>query len=248
MTVGYPVSMPSRKAGKTHEASRTESRTKLLQAGAELIIEHAQRNPFASMRVRTICERAGYSTGAFYVHWPDTDAFQLELGERLLSDLPTLEDFQSLFALAESVRDRPLLDALTKLAFADLDELVKNPIWDANELVNVTWGRSRLREAGIRGYRQVDELTADLYGRVLEAHGREPRPPFTMLQIGVLLQGLVEGLGLRQKVDREALEISPSEQRSLYAIAVVALLSVLTRERGTRAEVGDVLGKAFEDT
>ncbi|MGZ4201204.1 MAG: TetR/AcrR family transcriptional regulator [Thermoleophilaceae bacterium] len=240
--------MPSRKAGKTHEASRVESRTKLLEAGVELILEHAQRNPFASLRVRTICERAGYSTGAFYVHWTDTDAFQLELGEHLLSDAMTQEDFQTLNRVADEGLDRPLIEALSRLAFADLDELVKNRAWDANELLNVTWGRSRLREAGVRGYREVDRATAELYGRLLEAHGREPRPPFTMLQIAVLLQGLVEGLGLRQKIDPEALEISWRERKSLYAVGVVALLSVLTRRRGTRAELDDVLGKAFEDT
>ena len=248
MTVGYAGWVPSRKAGKTHEASRVESRTKLLEAGVELILEHAQRNPFASLRVRTICERAGYSTGAFYVHWPDTDAFQLELAEHLLSDELTLEDFETLHGIADAGRDQPLLDALASLAFSDLDELMKNSAWDANELLNVTWGRSRLRREAADGYREVDGLTAELYGRVLEAHDREPRPPFTMRQIAVLLQGLVEGLGLRQKVDPEALEISERERRSLYSTGVLALLAVLTRKRGTRGDLEDVLGKAFEDT
>ena len=62
----------SPKAGKNEEA-RERSRAALLQAGADLLVENALRNPFAALRLRGICERAGYSTGAFYLHWATVD-------------------------------------------------------------------------------------------------------------------------------------------------------------------------------
>ena len=62
----------SPKVGKNDEA-RERSRAALLQAGADLLVENALRNPFAALRLRGICERAGYSTGAFYLHWSKID-------------------------------------------------------------------------------------------------------------------------------------------------------------------------------
>ena len=48
----------SPKIGKNDEA-RERSRAALLQAGADLLVENAARDPFAALRLRSICERAG---------------------------------------------------------------------------------------------------------------------------------------------------------------------------------------------
>src|SRR6266851_3961654 len=75
----------SSKIGKNEEA-RERSRAALLQAGADLMVEAVSRNPFASLRLRAICERSGYSTGAFYLHWDNLDEYYNHLAEHLASE------------------------------------------------------------------------------------------------------------------------------------------------------------------
>ena len=50
---GCYVNGVSVKAGKNEEA-REKSRAALLQAGADLLVESAMRNPFAALRLRGI--------------------------------------------------------------------------------------------------------------------------------------------------------------------------------------------------
>src|SRR5262245_21680137 len=127
----------------TNAQSLARSRTALLRAGADLLVEEQMRNPFASLRVRAICERAGYATGAFYQHWDTADDFQHDLAEYLAA----VETFdEGLAALLQAVEDSAGADALTAIAHvADLDLglLVKMPLYDAMELLNVTWARTR---------------------------------------------------------------------------------------------------------
>jgi AcrR family transcriptional regulator len=234
------------KTGKNEEA-RERSRAELLRAGAEMLVEHAQRNPFAGLRVRSLCERAGYSTGAFYMHWPTLDDYYVALTNFLTSSEEEMfgADFESLEDLADSSAGASTVTALTRVADRDIALLIGNTQWDANELVNVTWGRTRFRQQVAEGYKNVDRWTGKVYGDLLAAQGREPCPPLDWDRIGIVLQALVEGLGLRHRVDPAAVP-GPSESApGLYATAVAALLAVLTRRIGDDASVDETLQLLF---
>ena len=58
-------------AGKSREEAKQETREALLRAGMEAFDEHGVDMP----SLDAICERAGYTRGAFYVHFRDRDAF-----------------------------------------------------------------------------------------------------------------------------------------------------------------------------
>lgn len=70
-------------------SSRTEAmaetREKLLRAGAELFAKEGLDGP----SLDAICERAGFTRGAFYVHFEDRDAFMVAVMER--EGLPFLD-------------------------------------------------------------------------------------------------------------------------------------------------------------
>ena len=72
-----------RKTGP-NDAARERSRAQLLQAGADLMLDQATQNPFAALRLRRLCEKAGLSTGAFYVHWATMEQYYDDLAEHLV--------------------------------------------------------------------------------------------------------------------------------------------------------------------
>lgn len=229
----------ARKSGNNEEA-RERSRAALLQAGADLMLEAALQQPFAALRLRRLCEKAGLSTGAFYVHWPSLDEFYDDLANQLTEqdELVFAPDFQSLSETAAAAlrEGKGAFEAVMLVADEDLGLLLSNPLWDAMELVALTWGRTSFRDQLAGGYHTIDQRTGRVYGSILSQAGREPRDPLDWDSIGTILQGLAEGLGLRSKIDPSAVPASSESAAGLYATAVAALLAVLTRPRGERAD------------
>ncbi len=204
------------------------------------MIEDALHKPFAALRLRRVCERAGLSTGAFYVHWDKLEDYHADLARHLTEEdeLGFAAEFAAMTKAAAIGPGESPLTALSRLADLDLRLLVDNPIWDAMELVNLTWGRTSFRDQLARGYQTIDRQTGELYGSILAQAGREPRPPWTWEAIGVILQALAEGVGLRHKIDPASVPATTQSEPGLYVTAVTAILAVLTRPAGdkTRAK------------
>lgn len=230
----------SPKIGKNDEARR-RSRAALLQAGADLLVESALRNPFAALRLRGICERAGYSTGAFYLHWANVDDYHNDLAELLAADDTFDDDLDALMKAVESSAQASALTAIAQVADRDLQLLVGNPLYDAAELLNVTWGRSRFNKQIAHGYRVFDHDTGQVYGTILTKRGREPRPPLDWDSIGAILQAFLEGFTLRHKADPAAVPLSTESDLGPYAIAVAAVLAVVTRPAGDNASLDEAI-------
>jgi AcrR family transcriptional regulator len=230
----------SPKIGKNEEA-RERSRAALLQAGADLLVESHLRNPFAALRLRGICQRAGYSTGAFYLHWANVDQYYDDLAGLLAADDAFDADFAALAEAVDSSAEADPLTAIARVADRDLQLLAGNPLYDAMELLNVTWGRSRFKAQMAHGYRVFDHDTGQTYGTILARRGREPRPPLDWDSIGAMLQALLEGFTLRHKVDPAAVPLSSERDLSPYAIAVAALLAVVTRPARDDASLDEAL-------
>jgi AcrR family transcriptional regulator len=230
----------SPKLGKNDEA-RGRTRAALLQAGAALLVESSLRNPFAALRLRGICERAGYSTGAFYLHWPNIDDYYTDLADLLSADDSFDADFAALIKTAESGAEVSTLTAIARVADRDLQLLVDNPLYDAMELLNVTWGRSRFRAQIAHGYKVFDHQTGQVYGTILAQRGLKPRPPLDWDRIGAMLQALLEGFTLRYKVDPAAVPQSSESDLGLYATAVGAVLAVVTSPVDDPADLGEAI-------
>jgi AcrR family transcriptional regulator len=237
---GCYVNGVSVKAGKNEEA-REKSRAALLQAGADLLVESAMRNPFAALRLRGICERAGFSTGAFYLHWSNIDDYQTDLAELLAADDVFDADMAALKETGEENSEASALTAIARVADRDLQLLLDDPLYDAMELMNVTWGRTRFRTQMAHGYRVFDHDTGQAYGTILASRGREPRPPLDWDRIGAILQALVEGFTLRSKVDPSAVPPSTGTELGPYATAIAAVLAVVTRPAGDDASLNEAL-------
>jgi AcrR family transcriptional regulator len=230
----------SPKIGKNDEA-RERSRAALLQAGADLMVEEVLRNPFASLRLRAICERAGYSTGAFYLHWGTLDEYYNDLAGHLSSEESFDADMAELKEVGERHAEASTLTAITRVADRDIELLVSEPLYDAMELLTVTWGRTRLREQAAHAYKVFDHDIGQAYGAILVKRGRMPRPPLDWDRIGAMLQALIEGFTLRHKVDPTAVPLSSESDLSPYATAVAAMLAVTTRSAGDTADLSEAI-------
>lgn len=84
---------------RPREAAKQETRDALLQAATDLF-----RNDGLDASLDAICARAGYSRGAFYVHFQDRDALLSAVIERILGQL-----IDTLFGRDEEAEDFPLL-------------------------------------------------------------------------------------------------------------------------------------------
>jgi len=237
--------MPTpKRVPKSPEQRKAESRDALLAAGCHLLLEEEHRSPFAALGVSEICEQAGYTSGAFYNHWPTTDAYFAALSTYLLSGGASYDaDFEQLREVADSVDISDPLAATAELADADLKLLIDNEYWDAIELFQITWGRREFQRESAEGYRLVDSQTAGTYGRLLERLGRAPRAPLSLEQIGTILQALVEGFGLRHRIDPESIagSLETGPDFNLYAIAAASLLAALTTAGDDRRGAPEML-------
>jgi AcrR family transcriptional regulator len=71
-------------AQRIRQRARDETRRVLLEAGLE---ETIARGGLESPSIDAICARAGYTRGAFYVHFRDREHFEAEMFEWVLNDI-----------------------------------------------------------------------------------------------------------------------------------------------------------------
>lgn len=71
---------PAQPSTRLRDAAKDETRRALIAAGLVEFAEHGLDLP----SLDAICSRAGYTRGAFYVHFKNREAFLLALAERVL--------------------------------------------------------------------------------------------------------------------------------------------------------------------
>lgn len=217
-----------KKSGLTNEAASEETRRALMKAAADLIRERGPNTTLESLTIRSICQRADRTTGAFYGQWPTGLA---DFGPDLLiflQDPIWQEDLASLEkVLAGAVkRGEDLGRQLSRLAEADLQALTENPWWRTQvDMILRYCEQPKVRDACREGYRLVDEEFGHLYFGVLEKNGTKPPNNLTAEDFGVIAQALVEGFTLRALVDPERV-ISHSVS-NLYVFAITTLLGLM---------------------
>jgi AcrR family transcriptional regulator len=93
-------SRPPSGKGKPRQEAKRETREALVTAGMSLFSEEGVDVP----SLDAICARAGFTRGAFYVHFKDRDDFLEAVLERVLTDFVT-----SLLAVSDTANDVHLI-------------------------------------------------------------------------------------------------------------------------------------------
>lgn len=108
---------------KTREESKQETRDALLRAGLEAFLEEGVDQP----SLDAICARAGFTRGAFYVHFKDRDDFLSAVINKALSEF-----IDSIIATGTSGEDlHNTIDLFIRVAecgFALASDQEKNPV------------------------------------------------------------------------------------------------------------------------
>lgn len=141
---------------KTRQESKEETRQALLKAGLEAFLNEGVDQP----SLDAICARAGYTRGAFYVHFENRDDFLLAVINEVLSKF-----IDSIIATGTEGEDlQNTIDLFTRIAEAGAALRTE----DASKVVNVRV----LLEAGSR-IPEIDRrfatLIADAVGRLAMA-------------------------------------------------------------------------------
>jgi TetR/AcrR family transcriptional regulator, transcriptional repressor for nem operon len=157
---GAPKAMPSTGAAKDREAAKHETREALVTAG---LAEFAERGLDAPS-LDAICARAGFTRGAFYVHFQDRDDFLESVMERVFGAFldaviatgdgaHDLEQTVSRFADAASLvgrrHSRPL--ALSIDFHRVLDACARSPVLRQRFVAMFSGGAERVAAAVARG-------------------------------------------------------------------------------------------------
>lgn len=158
----------ARSAPRARAATMAETRVALLDAAAALFVEEGLDVP----SLDAICARAGYTRGAFYVHFADRDELVAEVMEReapaLLDALLgrpdealTLDQIVDRMAGALARGDYPLLRPGGIMPHQIVDAAVRSPRIRARYVEVVTSATARL-ETALAAARAEGRVRADL--------------------------------------------------------------------------------------
>ncbi|KFI28429.1 hypothetical protein CN97_18705 [Haematobacter massiliensis] len=116
LQIGTPVMKPSLERRSRRE-SQEATRTRLLEAALQII----SSGGVAAASIRGICQRAGFTQGAFYSNFESIDDLLLALVDRHIQTLA-----RELHASLDETRDLPLDSAMQRMA-AHLSRLARDP-------------------------------------------------------------------------------------------------------------------------
>lgn len=226
------------------------TRRRCLDAGVKLFFEQPLRtDPFGSITYADVARRAAITRQGMQNHWKTRAEFNRDLAAYLLGNENLYaEDFQKIQAVVKASSDRPLFDAICEIATADVQSLTDNIVFSSMTTLAVVYvrGDEALTAMARKGYRELDVSTwADIYQSAIERAGRVPREPLDGRSIGMVLQALVEGSGIRHFFDPGVLSERDRAVRSrygLYALAVASILGVMTRRRDAAGDPETVEG------
>ncbi|MFL6239004.1 MAG: TetR/AcrR family transcriptional regulator [Actinomycetes bacterium] len=217
------------------------TKERLLDAGWALLAEH--EGDLAYLKMQSVTRKAGLSSGAFYSNWASLREFHADLLRHAYGD----EREQHSIDLRQSIDDaligpngpeeKDLGVFVRRIADTDFDALRRGPtfklwmaLWAAHASV------PEAAEVIKKGYADTDRRWSQTFERILKAYGREVRPPFTPESLSIVFTALLEGLLLRDGVDRDATMIANgADTVTLFGEVLVALLPVLSDEVGAGA-------------
>ena len=225
------------------------TRDSLLRAGAALVHERTTGEVLPG--VREVCQRAGRSTAVFYGHFENLAAYHDALIEQLLSTdvaFQVMADTMQLLAeVTEKIRTGPADDIprlIASVAAANMDGqlAIGIPAFKARQLFVAT-ADDRARRHAMAAMRRLYEHVTDVqivgYEALLEAWGREPRPPYDLRTIAITVTAVADGLMLRKGFEPD-LDVT-----TLFEDAVRSMIPTLSRRVGAPDDLDAALQRSY---
>jgi len=195
-----------------YTAKRARTRSQLLSGGQEMLPGSVRRGLEHALGPGPVAQRAGLSRQTWYRYWRADDSGFLDeltrtalrsvhvLLEPVLDQLRTLAPDQPEIALREIARAHFGLVthrrvALIQLLVATL--AVEDQFLEAESGTRTTAATPLLKEHDAR----LRNTLVSLYGPILEALGRRPRPPFEFSDVMVQIVALADGFAVRHISD-----------------------------------------------
>lgn len=252
-----------RRTGVPKAEASAQTRSALLEAGAELLREEPVGAVMSQITGRAVARRAGRTAGAFFHHWTSQEAYQRDLLGYILDPARMPSTAEAVAATLAGVRSgadpAEVLRQIAEANFAGVRADPYVPLWFA------LWARHgqdpAVRDLLFANYETVLGQVLELVQALLDVSGRHVREPFTARTFAVLLTALVQGLSLRVAIDPHNVPVgghppdpeadpsddAPQQSWDLFGSTAVALFNELTvpgPEAGpTRGDgLGDVAG------
>lgn len=237
--------MSAEAAGQSGQSTRLS----LLEAGAALVVE--RRTGEVLPGVREVCQRAGRSTAVFYGHFENLAAFHDELIDKLLSTDTAFEvmaqTMELLAEVTEKIRDCPPDDIprlIASVAAANMQGQIAIGMPSfRSRLLFLATAEDRARRQGLaalrRRYEHVTQMQIVGYEALLDAWGREPRPPYDLRTVAITITAVADGLVLRRGFEPD-LDIT-----TLFEDAVRSLIPTLSRRIGTPDDLDEALRRSY---
>lgn len=226
---------------------------RLIEAGWRAVDQAELGKAFCGATTAKVSAIAGVTTGSFFHHFPNAEAFARAMAKELAASL-SQTDLEEVSTIASREVNVPTID------LADLVRNFMTPLWE--EFVGSPTRLARLRcqmrlwshypartgdepdaptvaELLREGYLRSESHSAALWRPALAQSGLEFVEPFSLELMTVLASALLEGLAIRAAIDPENV---PS-----FALgeAIVALVAGVMRPAGVHVKLE---GDAFEVT
>ena len=177
------------KQPRSRAAAKEASRAALITAASELFAAKG-----LDVSLDEVCARAGYTRGAFYVHFKDRDELMVAVMEKVargsLAEVLGDGESENLATIVRRFIERlesgahPVSKAGGIRPYQLLDACARSPVIRERYVALVTEGAGRLAEV-LKSYQQAGAIRADV----------DPR------HVAVLLEALVIGLETLQDID-----------------------------------------------
>lgn len=226
------------------------ARNSLLAAGAALVNE--RRTGEVLPGVREVCQRAGRSTAVFYGHFASLAAYHDALVDELLTTDVAFEVMAKTMDLLAQVtqkirtgppEDIPRLIASVAAANIDAQLEIGMPDFRMRLLLQATaedQAHAQAQRALRRLYDHVTQVQVVGYDALLDAWGREPRPPYDLRTIAITITAVADGLLVRRGFEPD-LDVT-----TLFEDAVRSLIPTLSRRIGTPDDLDEALRRSYD--
>jgi len=231
------------------EGASPPPRASLLNAGADLVNE--RRTGEVLPGLREVCQRAGRSTAVFYGHFENLAAYHAALVDQLLSTDVAFEVMAATMDLLAEVtgkirtgpaEDIPRLIASVAAANIDAQLAIGMPAFRYRLLLQAAADDGARQQAVValrRLYDHVTQVQVLGYQGLLDAWGREPRPPYDLRTVAITITAVADGLLVRRGFEPE-LDVT-----TLFEDAVRSLIPTLTRRIGTPDDLDEALRRSY---
>jgi AcrR family transcriptional regulator len=185
--------------GKFAEASEA-TREAMLEAGKQILLNQPASGVFSHLTASRLATAANRTTGALFHQWPTLDDYLRDLIARVFdpSESDTLREVTAKIAEVTATGGT-LAEGIVAGARHGLDVLPNDP----HSIVEMLMWNRAARDREFRDmvgslYPTLDAIGGSFIEAMLEASGREMRPPYTPEIFAALCAAVLQGLAVRE--------------------------------------------------